>query len=139
MVVTAAVVLLSIVSLVCLIAAGFKKGGIRGIGVWAAAAGTLALDMGWQGWTAVGGLGLFSTAFAVALFQKGVFLCGGLKTSLYSTAEPLTAVAIGLAAFSETMTPAIGAGMACIVGAAAMSALVPVIATGKKQTVRPSQ
>ena len=108
-------------------------------GVWAAAAGTLALDMGWQGWTAVGGLGLFSTAFAVALFQKGVFLCGGLKTSLYSTAEPLTAVAIGLVAFSESMTPAIGAGMACIVGAAAMSALVPVIATGKKQTVRPSQ
>ena len=36
MVVTAAVVLLSIVSLVCLIIAGFRKGGIRGIGVWAA-------------------------------------------------------------------------------------------------------
>ena len=30
--------LLSIVSLVCLIVAGFKKDGIRGIGVWAAAA-----------------------------------------------------------------------------------------------------
>ena len=38
MVVTAAVVLLSIVSLVCLIAAGFRKGGIRGIGIWAAVA-----------------------------------------------------------------------------------------------------
>ena len=38
MIVTAAVVLLSIVSLVCLIVAGFKKGGIRGIGVWAAVA-----------------------------------------------------------------------------------------------------
>ena len=38
MVVTAAVVLLSIVSLVCLIIAGFKKDGIRGIGIWAAAA-----------------------------------------------------------------------------------------------------
>ena len=38
MVVTAAVVLLSIVSLVCLIIAGFKKGGIRGIGIWAAVA-----------------------------------------------------------------------------------------------------
>ena len=36
--VTAAVVLLSIVSLVCLIIAGFRKGGIRGIGIWAAAA-----------------------------------------------------------------------------------------------------
>ncbi len=36
--VTAAVVLLSIVSLVCLIIAGFRKGGIRGIGIWAAIA-----------------------------------------------------------------------------------------------------
>ena len=38
MVVTIAVVLLSIVSLVCLILAGFKKDGIRGIGIWAAVA-----------------------------------------------------------------------------------------------------
>ena len=38
MVVTAAVVLLSIVSLVCLIAAGFRSNGIRGIGIWAAVA-----------------------------------------------------------------------------------------------------
>ena len=36
--VTAAVVLLSIVSLVCLIIAGFRKNGIRGIGIWAAVA-----------------------------------------------------------------------------------------------------
>ncbi len=38
MVVTAAVVLLSIVSLVCLIISGFRKGSIRGIGIWAAVA-----------------------------------------------------------------------------------------------------
>ena len=38
MVVTAAVVLLSIVSLVCLVAAGFRSNGIRGIGIWAAVA-----------------------------------------------------------------------------------------------------
>ena len=36
--VTAAVVILSIASLVCLIITGFRKGGIRGIGIWAAAA-----------------------------------------------------------------------------------------------------
>ena len=36
--VTATVVLLSIVSLACLIVAGFRKGGIRGLGIWAAAA-----------------------------------------------------------------------------------------------------
>ena len=38
MVVTIAVVLLSIVSLVCLIIAGFKKDGMRGIGIWAVVA-----------------------------------------------------------------------------------------------------
>lgn len=38
MVVTMAVVLLSIASLACLIIAGFRKGGIRGIGIWAAVA-----------------------------------------------------------------------------------------------------
>ena len=38
MVVTAAVVILSIVSLICLIIAGFRKDGIRGIGIWAAVA-----------------------------------------------------------------------------------------------------
>jgi hypothetical membrane protein len=38
MAVTAAVVLLSISSLVCLIIAGFRSDGIRGIGVWAAVA-----------------------------------------------------------------------------------------------------
>ena len=38
MAVTVAVVLLSIVSLLCLIIAGFKKGGLRGPGVWAAVA-----------------------------------------------------------------------------------------------------
>ena len=36
--VTAAVVILSIASLVCLIITGFRKGGIRGNGIWAAAA-----------------------------------------------------------------------------------------------------
>ena len=101
-------------------------------GAFAIASGTLTLYMGWEGWGAAGGLGLFSTALAIALFQKSVFLCGGLKTSLYSTAEPLTGAAIGLAVFSEPMTPAIGAGMACIVGAVATSALVPVLAAGRK-------
>lgn len=43
MVVTVAVVLLSVVSLVCLIVAGFKKGGIRGIGTWAAVALTMMM------------------------------------------------------------------------------------------------
>ena len=36
MVVTGAVVLLSIISLVCLIIAGFRRDGIRGVGIWAA-------------------------------------------------------------------------------------------------------
>ena len=52
MVVTIAVVLLSIVSLVCLIIAGFKKDGIWGIGIWAAVA-LLMMMVGAIGKTAI--------------------------------------------------------------------------------------
>ena len=38
MVVTAAVVLLSLASLICLIVAGYRKKAVKGIGIWAAAA-----------------------------------------------------------------------------------------------------
>ncbi len=93
--------------------------------------------MDWQGWTAASCLGLFSTTLAIALFQKGVFLCGGLKTSLYSTAEPLTGVAIGLLVFNDPLTLASGAGMACIVGAGAASALVPVLAAARPKHSHP--
>ena len=51
-VVTTAVVLLSIVSLVCLIIAGFRKNGFRGIGIWAAVA-LLMMMIGAMGQKAV--------------------------------------------------------------------------------------
>ena len=43
MVITATVVLLSIISLICLIIAGLKKNGIRGLGIWAAVALTMMM------------------------------------------------------------------------------------------------
>ena len=84
MVVTAAVVTLSIVSLVCLIIAGFKKGGIRGIGIWAAIA-LLMMMVGAIGQKAVppqyfGIVERFSVFAAVGFSAVcGIYLFSGFK------------------------------------------------------------
>lgn len=95
------------------------------IGAYAAVTGSFTLGMAWQGWAAVGCLGLFSTVFALALFQKGVFLCGEIKTSLCSNVEPLTGVLIGLLAFHEPVSVGVGAGVACILTSTVVSAVSP--------------
>ena len=92
MAVTAAVVLLSIVSLACLIAAGFRSGGIRGIGIAAAVAlammmvgavGQGAVPPQYFGiverfsvFAAVG----FTAALGVWLFRNSFILPGGSRT-----------------------------------------------------------
>ena len=82
--VTAAVVLLSIVSLACLIVAGFRKDGIRGIGIWAAAA-LLMMMVGAIGQKAVppqyfGIVERFSVFAAVGFSAVcGIYLFSGFK------------------------------------------------------------
>lgn len=49
-------------------------------------------------------LGLFCTLIAVALFQKGVQVCGEVKASLLSTFEPITSLIVGILWFQEVMT-----------------------------------
>ena len=84
MVVTAAVVPLSIVSLACLIAAGFRKGGIRGIGIGAAVA-LLMMMVGAVGMKAVppeyfGIVERFSVFAAVGFNAvRGIYLFGGFS------------------------------------------------------------
>ena len=84
-VVTAAVVLLSIVSLVLLIIAGFRKGGIRGLGIWAAAA-LLMMMIGAIGQKAVppayfGIVERFSVFAAVGFNAVcGIYLFMGFRT-----------------------------------------------------------
>lgn len=84
-VVTAAVVLLSIVSLVLLIIAGFRKGGIRGLGIWAAVA-LLMMMIGAIGQKAVppayfGIVERFSVFAAVGFNAVcGIYLFMGFRT-----------------------------------------------------------
>ena len=88
MAVTAAVVLLSIVSLVCMIIAGFQKGGICGIGIWAAVA-LLMMMTGAIGQAVVpphyfGIMERFSVFAAVGLNAVlGIYLFRGFDGSLH--------------------------------------------------------
>ena len=74
------------------------------IGVFSLVTGKLAFPDAWQGWAALAALGVFATVMALALFQKGVFLCGEVKASLLSTFEPLTGVLLGALVLREPLT-----------------------------------
>ncbi len=74
------------------------------IGMIAAFSGNLVFGLDGVGWAAEAGLALLTTVFALALFQKGVFLCGEVKASLFSTFEPLTGIVIGVIVFHETLS-----------------------------------
>lgn len=74
------------------------------IGLVASFSGNLVFDLDAAGWAAEAGLALFTAVFALALFQKGVFLCGEVKASLFSTFEPLTGIMIGVTVFHEVLS-----------------------------------
>ena len=93
------------------------------VAVFALCTGDLALSQGWQAWAAELELGLMTTALAMALFQKGVFLCGEVNASLLSNLEPITGIAIGVMVFGEVVTLKVAAGVLCILTAAVMTAL----------------
>ncbi|MBQ6373629.1 MAG: DMT family transporter [Clostridia bacterium] len=84
------------------------------ISVFAMSVDRISLDIPWQGWMAICGLGLFATVLALALFQLGVFLCGEVKAALLSTFEPLTGVILGVLVFREALTPRTVAGIMSI-------------------------
>lgn len=84
------------------------------IGITALLSGNLSFSVDAQGITAEVLLALCATVFALALFQKGLFLCGEVKASLLSTFEPLTGVVVGIIAFHESMTVKIFAGIVFI-------------------------
>ena len=74
------------------------------IGVIALVGRNLVFSLDGIGWAAEAGMALFTTVFALVLFQRGLFLCGEVKASLLSTFEPLTGILIGVIVFRETMT-----------------------------------
>ncbi len=74
------------------------------IGIIALFSRNLVFSLDTTGWAAEIGLALLATVFALVLFQKGVFLCGEVKASLFSTFEPLTGIVIGVIIFHEGLT-----------------------------------
>lgn len=90
------------------------------IGTIALFSGNLVFTLDTTGWVAEIGLALFATVFALVLFQKGVFLCGEVKASLFSTFEPLTGIMIGVLVFHEALTAKEMIGMVGILTAAVL-------------------
>lgn len=64
----------------------------------------LLLTLPWQVWISYTGLGLVAMVIAASLFQLGIMKCGGVKSSMLSTVEPVTGVLIGTIIFQETIT-----------------------------------
>lgn len=77
------------------------------------------------GWAAEIGLALSATVLGLVLFQKGVFLCGEVKASLFSTFEPLTGIVIGAVVLHEDLTAKELAGIIGIL-AAAILLVIPI-------------
>ncbi len=90
------------------------------IGLIALFSGNLVLHLDAAGWAAEIGMALFATVFALVLFQKGVFLCGEVKASLFSTFEPLTGILIGAIVFHEVLSVKEMIGMIGILAAAVL-------------------
>ncbi len=93
------------------------------IGLIALLSGNLVFHLDTAGWAAEVGLALSATVFALVLFQKGVFLCGEVKASLFSTFEPLTGIVIGAVVFHEALSMKEIIGMAGILAAAVLLVL----------------
>ncbi len=66
--------------------------------------GQLLLALPWQVWLSYTGLGLVAMVIAASLFQIGIIKCGGVKSSMLSTIEPVTGVLIGVFIYQETIT-----------------------------------
>lgn len=90
------------------------------IGAVALLSNKMVFSIDGTGWAAQAGMALFTTVFALVLFQKGLFLCGEVKASLLSTFEPLTGILIGLAIFRETLTASKALGIAGVLAAAVL-------------------
>ena len=87
------------------------------------ATGNLSLPSTLGGWLLCA---LFATAVttgAVVLFQQGAFIIGGEKTSILSTLEPITGVAIGLLVLHESASISALFGCALVIAASLMIAV----------------
>lgn len=101
------------------------------IGIAALVSGKLVYSLDDTGWAVEICMALFTTVFALVLFQKGLFLCGEVRASLLSTFEPLTGILIGVIAFREILTSNEVIGILSI-----LSAVVLLVIPLKKSTFK---
>ncbi len=73
------------------------------IGCVALITGRMKFDLDIIAWGTEILLALLATVLALMLFQKGLFLCGEIKSSLLSTFEPLTGILIGVFVLNEQL------------------------------------
>lgn len=78
------------------------------------ATGNLLIRLPWQAHAAQCLLSLCCTMFAMAFFQKGVSLIGGVRTSLLSTLEPIVSAIVGVIVFREILTVQVVCGIVLI-------------------------
>lgn len=88
----------------------------------------LLLALPWQVWISYTSLGLIAMVIAASLFQIGIMKCGGVKSSMLSTVEPVTGVLIGALVFQETITVKSAIGIVLIL----LSVLFLTLADNKK-------
>lgn len=66
--------------------------------------GLISFEMDATGWLFEIVLAVLFSVTALVLFQKGLFLCGEVKTALFSTLEPLTGILVGILVFHEKLS-----------------------------------
>ena len=91
----------------------------------------LLLDLPWQVWISYTGLGLVAMVIAASLFQIGIMKCGGVRSSMLSTVEPVTGVIIGAYVFHERITFRTAAGIILILAAVILLTLADRRRAGK--------
>lgn len=104
------------------------------IGAAALVTKNLVFGLDQTGWAAEIGMALFTTVFALALFQRGLFLCGEVRASLLSTFEPLTGIVIGVIVFQEVLSYQEILGIISILIAALLLVVQPGKDVKKKET-----
>jgi len=82
-----------------------------------AAVGGVQLPVTAAGWLGVGGVVLLGTVMAIACFLAGLERLGAVRTSVYSTLEPVFTLALSAALLDEALTPLRLLGGALILGA----------------------
>ena len=73
--------------------------------------------VGWQCWLNLLGLAIFPTTISLLMLAVSTRLIGATRTAILGSFEPITAIAIGVAAFGEPLTIPIVVGVLLCIGA----------------------